>query len=333
MDARSRRIILKRYPQGVPTAADFELTEAPLSEPQAGELLVETHWLSMDPAPRMRMTAGAHGALAPGGTVIGRGVGVVRESRHPSFSVGDWVAGELGWQEHAVLAPAGLRRVDPSLGAVQHALGVLGPSGIAAWCLVRLAAKVQAGDTVIVSAAAGSVGSVALQLVTIEGARAVGIIGGERQAQFVRDVLGVASLIDYRSTRLDADLERACPQGANVFLDSVGGSLHEAVMQRIADHARIVAFGYISRYNESSGAAPEYGRIYQLIRRRATLSGFLIADYAEYFDRALSELSGLVASGRLKYVESVSLGLDSAPAAFARLFDPDPVGKQLVRVI
>jgi NADPH-dependent curcumin reductase CurA len=329
----NRRFVLKRYPSGVPVAADFELVDVPIATPAEGEVLVETHWLSMDPLPRLRMDPNAKfpPPLPLGALVVGRGVGLVRASRADGFAPGDWVAGELGWQEHAVVPATALRRVDPGAGPVQSALGVLGPSGITAWCLVNVAARVREGDTVVVAAAAGSVGSVAVQLAKLAGARVVGIVGGPRQAEFVRDA-GAESSVDHRSTSLAADLAAALPQGASVFLDSVGGRLHEAVMERLAEHARVVAFGFISAYNAGAGAQPEYGRIYELIRRRATLSGFLVGDHVARFPEALAALSTLLREGRLRNAESVSDGLESAPAAFARLFDADPVGKQLVRV-
>lgn len=335
MAAGARRILLKSYPRGVPRPEDFEVVEAAApSAPGPGEVLVETHWLSMDPLPRVRMDPAAKfpPPLSLGSVVVGRGVGIVRASSHDGFAPGDWVAGELGWQEQALVAGTVLRKIDPALAPVQTALGVLGPSGITAWCLVRVAAAVRAGDHVVVAAAAGSVGSVAVQLARLAGARVVGIVGGERQARFVRDELGADAVVDYRSESLDADLAQALPSGANVFLDSVGGRLHEAVMQRIADHARIVAFGFISAYNSGAGAQPEYGRIYELIRRRATLQGFLVGDHAARFGEAVAELAGHLRAGRLRNAESVTEGFERTPAAFARLFDADPVGKQLVRV-
>jgi NADPH-dependent curcumin reductase CurA len=335
MAERARRILLKAYPRGVPRPEDFELADAPApAAPGPGEVLVETHWLSMDPLPRVRMDPAAKfpPPLPLGSVVVGRGVGVVRASAHEGFGAGDWVAGELGWQELALVPGTTLRRVDPELAPVQTALGVLGPSGVTAWCLVHVAAAVRAGEHVVVAAAAGSVGSVAVQLAKLAGARVVGVVGGERQARFVRDELGADAVVDYRSATLDADLALALPAGANVFLDSVGGALHGAVMQRIADHARIVAFGFISAYNSGAGAQPEYGRIYELIRRRATLQGFLVGDHAARFGEATAALADHLRAGRLRNAESVTTGFEQTPAAFARLFDADPVGKQLVRV-
>ena len=334
MAVKNRQVFLTRYPEGPPRPEDFALVESELAAPAAGEVLVETHFLSMDPAPRLRMDAAARfpPALPLNCVVAGRGVGVVRKSSDPALPAGTVVAGDLGWQEHAVVPAAQLRRVDTQLGPMQAALGLLGPSGLTAWCLVREAGRVAAGDAVVVAAAAGSVGSVAVQLARLAGARVVGIVGSAAQADFVVSRLGAAAVVDYRSPRLHADLAAACPKGANVFLDSVGGELHNAVMEHLADHARVVAFGYISTYNQAANAQAEYGRIYQLIRRRAELRGFLIADYAARFPEALAELARQFADGKISAFEHVTHGIEQVPAAFAALFTGDPVGKQLVRV-
>jgi NADPH-dependent curcumin reductase CurA len=333
MTAAPRRIVLRSYPRGVPRPDDFAIESVPAVPLADGQVLVETHWLSMDPLPRVRMDPAAKfpPPLPLGSVVVGRGVGVVLDSRADGYAPGDWVAGELGWQERPVVVAAGLRKVDPAFGPVQTALGVLGPSGITAWCLVHVSAAVRAGETVLVTAAAGSVGSVAVQLAKLAGARVVGVVGGERQAAFVRE-LGADATVDYRSATLDADLRAALPTGANVFLDSVGGTLHDTAMLHVADRARIVAFGFISAYNAGSGAQPEYGRIYELIRRRATLQGFLVADHAARFPEALADLAAHLRDGRLRNAEDVTEGFESTPRAFARLFEGEPVGKQLVKV-
>ncbi len=330
---KNRRIILSRYPRGVPQPEDFELVETDVTELNEDEVLVETHCLSMDPAPRLRMDGAAKfpPPLPLGEVVMGRGAGIVRASRFSGLTVGDRVAGELGWQEHARVPGAQLRKVNPNA-PLQSALGVLGPSGITAYFLIHDAAKVRAGDTVVICGAAGSVGSVAAQLAREVGARVVGIVGGADQARFVREELGAAVAVNYRSAGLDADLASACPGGATVFLDSVGGSLHNSVLASIADHARIIAFGYISAYHNVATVQAEYGSVYQIIRRRATLSGFLIGDYANRFGEALEYLSAALSAGTLKSFEHCVEGLERAPAAFAALFSGEPIGKQLVRV-
>jgi len=334
MAPTNRRIVLRRYPSGTPRVEDFEVVEAPLSDAGPGFVRIETDVLSMDPAPRLRMNGAAKfpPPLPLNETVVGRGVGRVTQSGDPAFSPGDVVAGDLGWQEHAIVRASDLRAVDTSLGPSHTALGLLGPSGIAAWFLVREAARVAAAETVVIAAAAGAVGSTAVQLARLAGARVVGIVGSPAQTRFVLEELGATAVVDYTSAHLDADLRGALPTGANVFLDSVGGDLHNSVMEHLAAHARIVAFGYISAYNAAAGTQAEYGRIYQLIHQRAELRGFLVGDYAARFAEALAGLAEAFRCGQIKAFETFTFGLDSVPGAFAALFTGDPVGKQLVRL-
>lgn len=328
-----RRIVLCAYPRGLPQASDFALDTCEVETPASGEVLVETRYLSMDPALRMRMSPPGAGAppLQLGETVIGRGVGVVLESADAQFRPGDVVAGDLGWQDYVRIPAAHLRRVDPALGPIQASLGILGPSGIAAWCLVHRAARVQAGDTVLVSAAAGAVGSTAVQLARRAGGRVIALVGGVTQRQFAAAELQAEATVDHTAAELVHEIAQAAPQGINVFLDSIGGELHNVVMKHIAPHARIVAFGFISAYN-ALDAPVEYGRMYQLIRKRATLSGFLVGDYAAEFPQALGELAAALTRGELRNFESCEAGLEAAPACFARLFSAASVGKQLVKV-
>ncbi|MCU0757835.1 MAG: NADP-dependent oxidoreductase [Steroidobacteraceae bacterium] len=334
LPATQRCILLRAYPRGVPAESDFEHVERPVGEPRNGQVLVETRLLSLDPAPRLRMNAASRDVppLALGAVVPGRGVGVVLRSCHPDWREGDVVAGELGWQEYPLLDPAGLRRVDPALGPASAALGLLGPSGIAAWCLLRIAAPVRRGETVVVAAAAGAVGSTLVQLARHDGARVVALVASAAQARFVRDELAADAVLDCNADGFPVTLDAALPAGADLFLDSVGGAVHEAVVERIAVHGRVVAFGYISAYNGDGGAPREYGRIFRLIHRRATLSGFLVGDHAARFPEALRDLAALLRAGSLRNHEQFIDGLARAPAAFAGLFTGDPVGKQLLRV-
>lgn len=335
MTARVQRcILLRSYPQGMPRESDFELVDRSVAALGDGQVRVEVHYLSLDPAPRLRMNPASR-ELPPmplGGVIGGRGIGAVSESRHSEWRVGDVVAGELGWQECAVLDGAGLRRVDPALGPAQASLGVLGPSGVAAWCLVEAVAAVQAGEAVVIAAAAGAVGSVAAQLARLRGARVVALVASAAQLRFVQDHLGAASALDCSAPSFRETLAAALPAGADVFLDSVGGAVHEAVVEHIAVHGRIVAFGYISAYNAEAGARREYGRIFHLIHRRATLRGFLVSDHSDRFGEAQRELAARLRDGSLSAHEAIVEGLDRTPAAFAALFTGDPIGKQLVRL-
>jgi NADPH-dependent curcumin reductase CurA len=326
----NRGFVLRRYPAAIPQADDFELRALPWREPGEQEVLVEVAYLSMDPAARMRMSPAARSPIRVGEVVGGRGVGTVLQSRHAELQAGDAVAGELGWQEYATLPGAALRKIDPAHKPLQAALGILGPPGITAWCLVERAARVRSGETVAITAAVGSVGSVAAQWAALAGARVIALVAGERQAQFAREQLQPAAVIDCRSAHFEEQLATAAGAGLEVVLDSVGGSVHNALMGRIAEHARIVVFGFISSYNESAPA--EYGRMYQVIHRRAHLQGFLVGDYAPHFGAALDGLAAALRAGKLRNFEHISEGLERAPASFAALFSAEPLGKQLVHV-
>ncbi|MGJ7512010.1 NADP-dependent oxidoreductase [Variovorax sp. GT1P44] len=314
----------------------FELAEEPVGEIEEGQVLVETHYLSMDPFPRLRMRG--DDSMAPqlplGSVVIGRGVGQVVASRAPALPVGTYVAGELGWQELARVDSRTLRSVDATLAPVSTSLGLLGPSGLTAYFTVLHHGKPREGQTVVISGAAGSVGSVSCQLAKHAGARVVAIAGGGDQVRYLLEEIGVDAVVDHTiATPLAEQLARACPQGVDVFLDGVGGSLHEAVMDHLNVHARVVVYGVIASYGRADAASELVpSHLYKFIQKRIRLSGFLIADHAGDFASASAELSRWLAEGRVRCAESITDGLENAPAAFAALFTPGRFGKQLVRL-
>lgn len=328
-----RRIVLRAYPRGLPQAGDFDIETCELKAPQNGEVQVQVRYLSMDPVPRLRMDPRmGPQAFSLGQLVGGRGAGIVTLSRHPAFQPGDPVIGELGWQEYATLAGEQLRKPDAPSSSLSAALGVLGPPGIAAWCLVRIAAPVTRGATVAVTAAAGAVGSVVLQLARLAGARTVALVVGDVQRRFVLEQLGADVALNVNSPDFAGDIARGLGGGLDIVFDSVGGELHNQLMAHVNEHARVVAFGYISRYNEPGAQLGEYGRIYQLIHKRVHLSGFLVRDHAARFGEAVADLAGLHASGALAGHEQILDGLERVPQAFAGLFHGEPLGKQLVRL-
>ncbi len=331
---RNRRWVLAARPQGVPRPTDFQIVESAARAPAAGELCVRVQYLSMDPAPRMRMDEVPRmGPPLPlGETVIGRGAGIVEASAAAGFAVGDCVAGELGWQEHAVVPAAAVRKVDCTLAPMSAYLGLLAASGLTAWFALSECARARAGETVLVSAAAGSVGLAACQIARLLKCRVIAVAHGAEQARFIERELAPDAVVDDTSPALATALDAACQPPVDVFLDSVGGVLHEAVMDRIAVGARAVLYGFISAYNQSAGTEPEYGRIYQVIRKRAHLMGFLIADHAERTPQALEQLSAWLRKGRLHGFECVREGFESVPAAFAELFGEAAPGKHLVRL-
>lgn len=332
---RNRQILLASYPQGTPRADNFGQVERPMGEPGAGQVLVRTLYLSMDPFPRLRMDPQSKvGPPLPlGAVVIGRGVGKVIASNAPGIAVGAYVAGDLGWQDYALCDAASVRIVDPSLAPVRTSLGVLGPSGVAAYIALFDEGKPASGETVLVTAAAGAVGSIAGQLARLHGCRVAGVCIGAEQARYVREELQFDAAIDARATsNLSAAIREACPRGVDVFLDSVGGDTHNAAVMNMNVRGRAVIFGYISAYNAPAGAEPEYGRIYEVLRRRLRVSGFLVGDHAARFPAAVAEIAEHYRAGRLRFREHITQGLENAPAAFAALFTDAAPGKQLVEV-
>ncbi|MCU0490520.1 MAG: NADP-dependent oxidoreductase [Chloroflexaceae bacterium] len=331
----NRQFTLAAYAEGVPTERNFTLVEAPLADPGPGQLLVQAHYFSMDPFPRLRISGDASVApqLPLGSVMIGRGVGQVVASQHPDFPVGCHVAGELGWQEYALSDGNGLRLVDPALAPLPAYLGLLGPSGLAAYFATLRQGQPKAGETVVVSAAAGSVGSTACQIAAIAGARVVGIAGGANQLAFLQS-LG-ATPVDYSDAKnLPQALGAASPQGIDVFVDMVGGSVHDAVMEHLNVGARIVLVGTIANYNLGPGEVDTGPRhLYRWILKRVRLSGFLVGDYAAEWPAALAELASWLRDGRLRYRETIFDGFESAPQAFASLFGGDNVGKMLVKLL
>ncbi len=328
---------LARYaPHGAPAADCFELAAETPRPPGAGEVVVQTEWLSMDPFPRLAMRGEA--SLAPqlplGSVMLGRGVGRVVDAGDSAFAAGDVVAGEVGWRERGCVPAAGLRKVDPALGPAELALGMLGPSGLTAYFCVDRHAAPKAGETVLVSAAAGSVGSVACQLAAMRGARVVGVVQGAEQAAFVRERLGAAAVVDAAAAGPLADAVRAaCPDGVDAFLDGVGGELHDAALAAAGVGARIVVYGLISSYGEGAQHTDVGPRqLMRIVQRRLRIQGFLVGDHAAEFGAALARLAAWHGEGRLHAAQHVTHGFDSAPRAFAALFDNAPPGKQLLRL-
>ncbi len=337
MSQTNRQLKLIAYADGIPSRANFGLVESPQREPADGEFVVHTRYLSMDPAPRMRMS-GATGGMPQiplGSVMIGRGVGIVIASCHPDFAEGDVVAGELGWQDFALSRGEGVRKVNPALGPIQSSLGILGPSGLAAYFSTLRLGQPKAGETFVIDAAAGSVASLAGQIARLQGARTVGIAGGAAQIGFVRDELGFDATVDYLAAGddLSAAIGGACPGGIDVFADLVGGTIHDAAMRHLNVGARIVLIGTIANYNLGAGEVDRGPRhLLTWINKRARLSGFIVGDYVAEWPGALTELAGWLRAGKLKYRETIFDELVSAPDAFAALFGSDHVGKLLVRL-
>jgi NADPH-dependent curcumin reductase CurA len=328
----NRQVLLRRRPVGAPTVEDFEIVDQAIGEPADGEVLRRTLYLSLDPYMRGRMSDGPSYAASVGlgQVMVGGTVSEVLASRHPQFRPGDVVAGYDGWQTCAVSGGAELRRLDPSAAPVSTAIGVLGMPGFTAWHGLLSIGRPAAGETVVVSAASGAVGSVVGQLARLRGCSAVGVAGGPEKCAWVTGTLGFDECVDYKRPDFNEALAAACPSGIDVYFDNVGGAVLAAALRLVNTHARIPLCGLISQYNATAPQpGPNWG---VLLVRRVLVQGFIIADHWARFGEFLDECGSLVADGRLKYREDVVEGLDQAPAAFIGLLEGRNFGKLVVRI-
>jgi NADPH-dependent curcumin reductase CurA len=326
-----RVILFQKRPEGLPTEECFLLSEAPVPEIGEGEVLVKTHFLSIDPYMRNAMGGDAHyGPLNPGDVMIGRGAGVVVESRHKDFAVGDAVQSEFGWREYVALQGDGLRKLPPDLKPLSLSLGVVGQSAATAWVGLRDVAKVQRSETIVVSAAAGAVGSAVGQIGRILGCRVVGIAGGPEKCRHVVEDLGFDACVDYKAGRLSAALAEAVPEGIDVYFDNVGGETLDAVLENVNEHARLAICGQISQYNLAKPRPLE--NIGVMLGKSVMMQGFRIGARLDRRDQALGELIDWWRAGKLNYRETVSEGFETAPVAFINMLTGGNRGKQVVRV-
>jgi NADPH-dependent curcumin reductase CurA len=329
---------LRRRPQGDLRPGDLELVEEPVPEPAEGQALVRVLLLSLDPTNRIWMSdmRGYMPAVPIGETMRGLGVGEVVESRNASLPVGALVTGFTGWQAYLLADDASGLTVlpDPLPGPLEAFLGVLGHTGITAWLGIELYGRPAEGETVVVSAAAGAVGSVAGQLAKARGARVVGIAGGPEKCAHVIGALGLDACVDHRADDWREQLDAATPDLVDVDFENVGGPIMDHVLGRLTVGARVALCGMISQYN----AEGEPGRLHglvsvpQLIMQRATMTGFLVLDHVDRFGEAIEHLTTLLGEGRLHYDQTIVDGLENAPEALAQLFEGTNTGKLLVRV-
>ncbi len=323
----SREVVLAARPQGEPAESDFELREAPAAAPGDGEAMVRNVFVSVDPYMRSRMT-GIRTYVGPyevGGVIDGGAVGRVVESRHPGFAEGDWVLSRLGWREQGVVAGDALRKLDPTLAPPSTALGVLGMPGLTAWVGLVDIGRIEAGESLYVSGAAGAVGSAAAQIAKLKGLRVVGSAGSADKVEWLRS-LGIDAF-NYRET----PAKEALADGIDVCFDNVGGEQLEAALNALRPFGRVVACGAISRYNDER---PEPGprNLGFVVTKRLRIQGFIVADHSDRFPAFLAEVAPWVAAGELQYRETVVDGIENVAAAFAGLFHGDNTGKMLVRV-
>ena len=335
----NQQILLDNRPQGEAVESNFKLVQSPLPTVGEGQVLVRHHYLSLDPYMRGRMNdSKSYAQPQPLGEVMQGGtVGEVVESRHPKFKNGDSVVGMGGWQEYSLVNPSGpgaLRRVDTTYVPLSYYLGAVGMPGVTAWYGLVKIIQPKAGETMVVSAATGAVGSAFAALAKARGCRVVGIAGGTEKCSYAVNELGFDACIDYRENpdvkSMAKALKDACPNGIDGYFENVGGYIFDAVLLRTNAFARIALCGMIAGYD---GQPLPLANPALLLVNRIKLEGFIVSEHMEVWGEALTELGGLVAAGQLKPRETIAQGLAAAPAAFLGLLKGKNFGKQLVKLI
>ncbi|WP_367160257.1 NADP-dependent oxidoreductase [Kozakia baliensis] len=335
----NRRIVLASRPQGAPVPENFRLETQPIAQPAAGQVLLRTLWLSLDPYMRGRMSdAPSYAApVAIGDVMVGGTVARVEASNREDFKPGDLVLSYSGWQEYAISDGKGLTKLPADLAHPSWALGVLGMPGFTAWHGLLKIGEPKAGETVVVAAASGAVGSVVGQIAKIRGAQVVGIAGGEKKCRHVTEELGFDACIDHRAEDFPHLLAASCPKGIDVYYENVGGPVFDAVVPLLNDHARVPVCGVIAQYNGDGTSLSGPDRLPSFIglvlRKRLRVQGFIIGDhYADEYQDFAQEMGQWVKEGRVKFFEDVVEGLAQAPEAFIGLLEGRNHGKLVVRV-
>jgi NADPH-dependent curcumin reductase CurA len=334
----NRRIVLQQRPHGAPDAATFRMDEAPVPVPAAGQVLLRTVFLSLDPYMRGRISdAPSYAApVAIGDVMVGATVSRVEASSNPRWAAGQLVLAYSGWQDYALSDGTGLARLGDDVGAAPRALGVLGMPGFTAYMGLLDIGQPKAGETVVVAAASGAVGSLVGQIARIKGARAVGIAGGAEKCRFVVEELGFDACIDHRAPDFAQRLARACPSGIDVYFENVGGAVFDAVLPLLNTKARVPLCGLVANYNATS-LPPGPDRLGLLTRtiltKRIKMQGFIIFDdYGPRFPEFHAQMSEWLQAGRIKFREDIVDGLENAPQAFAGLLEGKNFGKLVIRV-
>ncbi|MCY1291055.1 putative NADP-dependent oxidoreductase YfmJ [compost metagenome] len=333
MTSLNRQFLLAQRPVGPASRETFSYVETPVGEPGPGQVLVENLYLSLDPAMRGWMND-ARSYIAPvalGEVMRALGVGKVLASRHPEFKAGDHICGVVGVQDYFLGEPRDFQKVDPNQAPLPLYLSALGMTGMTAYFALLDVGQPKAGETVVISGAAGAVGSVAGQIARIKGCRVVGIAGGADKCRYLVEELGFDGAIDYKAENLHAALKRECPKGVDVYFDNVGGDILDAVLTRINRKARIVICGAISQYNNKE-AVKGPANYLALLVNRARMEGMVVFDYAPRFGEAVKDIAGWLASGELKSKEDVVPGLETFPETLGRLFSGENFGKLVLKV-
>jgi NADPH-dependent curcumin reductase CurA len=331
MPEMNRQILLASRPEGEVSPDNFRLVETPLAPLAEGQVRVRNHFLSLDPYMRGRMNAGkSYAAPQALDVMIGGTVGEVVESRHPKWQPGDTVVAGFGWQEYGTNDGGGMQKVDATRIPLSAYLGAVGMPGVTAWYGLNHICAPKSGETVVVSAASGAVGGVVGQLAKRQGCRVVGVAGGAEKCRYVVDELGFDACVDYKAGALEQDLAAAAPAGIDGYFDNVGGAVLNAVLAQMNAHGRVAVCGAIAGYDGQKLVLND-ARV--ILVSRLKLQGFIVSEHFEVWPKALAELGELVASGQLKYRESVAHGLESAPEAFIGLLKGRNFGKQVVKLV
>ena len=333
----NRRIVLAKRPQGLPTPDCFRLEDTPMPAPRAGEVLLRTLYVSLDPYVRGRMSEGASYVepLAVGDVICGGAVSVVVESHAPGFAAGDTVVGDTGWQDFAAAPGAGLLKLEKGAAPLSWALGVLGMPGLTAYVGLLDIGQPKPGETVAVAAATGPVGATVGQIARLKGCRAVGIAGGAEKCEYAVKELGFDACIDHYREDMAQQLAAACPKGIDVYFENVGGHVLQAVLPLLNRNARVPVCGVIAWYNLTGlPAGPDFTPVLMrtLLVQRVKMQGFIIFDHHHRTPDFVRDMSGWLAAGKVKYREDVVVGLEQAPQAFIGLLQGSNFGKLVVQV-
>ena len=333
----NRRIVLARRPEGAPVAEDFRLEEAAVPVPGAGQVLLRTRFLSLDPYMRGRMSDAPSYAppVALDAPMTAQTVSVVEASQHPDYRVGELVVANVGWQDYGLSDGRDLVRIDPTLERPSWALGVFGMPGLTAYVGLLDIGRPQEGETVVVAAATGAVGSVVGQIAKVKGCRVVGIAGGAPKCANAVESLGFDACLDHREPQLRERLAAACPKGIDVYFENVGGEVLYAVMPLLNVGARVPLCGLIAWYNLAkppAGVDRTPALLSTVLRRRITIQGFIIFDHYRRFPAFVRDMREWLRAGRVRYREEVIEGLESAPRGLIGLLEGENFGKRVVRV-
>ncbi len=334
----NRRIVLNSRPNGVPTADNFRLEQTAVADMGSGHVLLKNLFLSLDPYMRGRMSEGPSYAppVGLGEVMVGGTVGRVERSEHADFKVGDLVAGFGGWQDYSVSDGTGLRKIDPELSPPSLALGVMGMTGFTAYAGLLDIGEPKAGETVVVAAATGAVGSVVAQIAKLKGCRVIGIAGGAEKCRYATEELGMDACLDHHQPDLGQRLQKASPSGIDVYFENVGGEIFEAVLPLLNVHARVPICGLIASYNKVAGAqgsAPTLDVMRAILTKRIRMQGFIIGDFYErLYARFAADMTQWLKAGKIKYREDVVDGLENAPEAFIGMLAGKNFGKLIVKI-